>query len=104
MTDSDKSAPRRGFDVLGVVLLGVLALGGIGAGVALVQQGEFTASGLVLALLIGGAFVAAHHGLPKPAPPKNTHVHGAGRPANEQEAQRAARGEAHGPRLDDREF
>lgn len=104
MTEGEKGAPRRGPDVLGVILLAALALGAVAAGLVLVGQREFTASGLLLALVIGAAFMIAHHGTQKPAPPRNTHVHGAARAASEQEARRAARGEAQGPRLDDREF
>jgi predicted lipid-binding transport protein (Tim44 family) len=92
MTESDKSAPRRGFDALGVVLLGTLALGAVGGGVLLVQHGEFTASGLLLALVIGGAFVFAAGPSHRGTSPKNTLVHGAARPASEDETRTAARG------------
>ena len=104
MSEGGGNGERHGPDLLGVVLLGLLALGAVGGAAWLVEIREFTASGLVLALVIGGALVFAHHGLPKAAPPKNTQVHGAARAASEQEARRAARGEAQGARLDDREF
>jgi hypothetical protein len=104
MPDNLRNDERRGPDLLAVVLLGLLAVGAAGAVYAVVSAGYMTAGALAGVIAVGGAFAAVHAMTGRPAVPKNTHVHGAARPASEQEARRAAGGEAQGPRLDDREF
>ncbi len=104
MRNATGDGERRGPDLLAVVLLGLLAAATLGAVYEVVHGGYMTTGALAGLIIVGGAFVAVHAMGSRQAPPKNTHVHGAARAASEQEARRAARGEAHGPRLDDREF
>lgn len=95
---------RRGTDALGLLLLAGLAALAASAGMALIEFGLFKPWELALFLLVGIAFVAV--GLPSPgaAAPKNSKVHGAARPAAEQEAQAAARGETKTARMHDQQF
>jgi hypothetical protein len=104
MPEAQPGGRKRGPDLLAVVLLGLLVLGGAGAAYGAVRAGYMTATALAGVVIVGGAFVFVHSTGSKPAPPKNPQVHGAARAASEEEARRAARGEAGGPRLDDREF
>ena len=105
MPKATRNGGRRGPDLLAVMLLGLLAVAALSAVYGVVAAGYMTTGALLGLIAVGGAFVLVHNmGGRRPAPPKNTLVHGAARPASEQEAQRAARGEAQGPRLDDRDF
>ncbi len=94
----------RGTDALGLLLLAGLAALAVGVGAALIAFGLFKPWELALFLLVGIAFVAV--GLPSPgtSAPKNSKVHGAARPAAEQEAQAAARGETKTARMHDQQF
>ncbi len=94
----------RGTDALGLLLLAALAALAASVGAALIEFGLFKPWELALFLLVGIAFVAV--GLPShsvPAP-KNSKVHGAARPAAEQEAQAAARGDTKTAHLHDQQF
>jgi peptidoglycan/LPS O-acetylase OafA/YrhL len=104
MSEANPGKDRRGPDLLAVVLLGLLGLAAIGAAFAIVAKGYMTAGGLAALLVVGGAFVAVHAMGGRAAPPKNSQVHGAARPASEHEARRAGGGQSRGARLDDREF
>lgn len=104
MTDAGPEGKRRGPDWLGIILVGTLAALALGAASLVIAQGYMTAGALVGLTVVGGCFVVLHGIGNRPPPPKNADVHGAARPASQQEAQRAARGEAQGPRLDDREY
>ena len=104
MPKATREGRQRGPDLLAVVLLSLLAVAALGAVYAVVAAGYMTGGALLGLVGVGGAFVVVRSMDGRPAPPKNTHVHGAARPASEQEARRAARGEAKGARLDDREF
>ncbi len=94
----------RGTDALGLLLLAALAALAASVGAALIQFGFFKPWELALFLLVGLAFVAV--GLPSPgtAAPRNSKVHGAARPAAEQEAQAAARGQTKTARMHDQQF
>jgi hypothetical protein len=104
MPEAKPGNDRRGPDLLALVLLGALGLAAIGAAFAIVRLGYMTAGGLAALLTVGGAFVVVHGMTSRTAPTKETHVHGAARPASEQEARRASGGLPPGSRLDDREF
>ncbi len=95
---------RRGTDALGLLLLAGLAVLAASVGAALIEFGFFKPWELATFLLVGIAFVAV--GLPShgTSAPKNSKVHGAARPAAEQEAQAAARGETKTARMHDQQF
>jgi len=94
----------RDLDATGLLLLAVLVALALAGGAALMEFGRFTLTQLALFLLAGIAFVVA--GLPSAGEraPKNDKVHGAARPASEQEAQAAARGQTKTARLHDQQF
>ncbi len=94
----------RGTDALGLLLLAGLVALAASVGAALIEFGFFKPWELAVFLLVGLAFVAV--GLPSPgmSAPKNSKVHGAARPAAEQEAQAAARGETKTARMHDQQF
>jgi hypothetical protein len=92
MTDADKSGKRRGLDLTGLLLFGALGVAAVAVGAGLVYGGYFTPWGLVVWLIVCGAFIAAAAPSHVAPAPKNTLVHGAARPASETEAQAAARG------------
>jgi hypothetical protein len=104
MQNATQDGGPRGTDRLGIALLGALALFALSAAWLVVSHGYLTAGALVGLAVVGGAVVVLHGMGSRVAPPKNTEVHGAARPASEQEAQRAGRGQAQGARLDDRTF
>ena len=92
MTDVDKTGKRRGLDVTGLLLFGVLGVAAVAVGAGLIYGGYFTPWGFVIWLVVCGAFIAATAPSHVTSAPKNTLVHGAARPASETEAQAAARG------------
>jgi hypothetical protein len=104
MPETTPKAGQHGPDLLAVVLLGLLAVAALGAIYAVVAGGYMTAGAAVGVIAVGGAFAVVHGMGGQAASPKNTHVHGEARPASEEEARRAARGEPEAARLDDREF
>jgi hypothetical protein len=79
-------------DLIGWLLLALLAALALMAGAALMHYAHLTPWGLALGLFICVAAVMV--GLPAQVGerPKNTLVHGAARPATESEAKAAARG------------
>jgi hypothetical protein len=79
-------------DLIGWLLLALLAALALMAGAAAMEYAHLTPWGLALGLFIGVAAIMV--GLPAQVgqTPKNTLVHGAARPATEPEAQAAARG------------
>jgi hypothetical protein len=95
---------RRGTDALGLLLLAGIAALAVSAGMALIEFGFFNPWELAVFLLVGLAFVAV--GLPSPgtSAPKNSTVHGAARPAAEQDALAAARGKTKSSPLHDQQF
>lgn len=92
-------------DALGIFFLGGL-LGLLTAAVyATLHFGWFKSwQELAGCLVVGAAFVAIGLGAQGLQAPKNSKVHGAARPASEQEAQAAARGETKAARLHDQQF
>lgn len=104
MPEAQPGGRQRGPDLLAIVLLGLLVLGGAGAAYGAVYAGYMTATALAAVVIVGGAFVFVHSTGSKPAPPKNTFVHGAARTATEEEAQAAARGQLKVSDLHDRNF
>ncbi len=104
MPKATRDGAQGGIDRLGFAMLGALALLVLGAAWLVVSHGYLSAGALIGLAVVGVAFVILHGMGGRAAPPQNTEVHGAARPASEQEAQRAGRGQAQGARLDDRTF
>ena len=79
-------------DAIGVALLAGFAVAMIGGGGALLASGLVKPWELTAVLGLGSVLVAAALPRAPASTPRNTHVHGAARPAVEAEAQDAARG------------
>jgi hypothetical protein len=91
-------------DLIGLLLLALLAALALMAGAAVIQYAHLTPWNLALGLFICVAFVVV--GLPAQVgqTPKNTLVHGAARPATESEAKAAARGGVKTRDIHDQQF
>jgi hypothetical protein len=93
-----------GTDLIGCLLLVLLAALALVAGAVLMQYAHLTALNFLLGFFVCVAFVVV--GLPVQVlhTPKNTLVHGAAKPASESEAHAAAHGQVKAAPMHDQTF
>lgn len=92
-------------DTFGACILTLLACLVIGAAYAALHFGWFRSPWEMAAwLFVGVAFLAVGLGSHGSPPQRNAKAHGDARPADQEEAKMAARGETGGPKLSERQF
>ena len=89
-----RESPRHGLDAVGAFLVLLLVVAACGAAYAALEFGLFRSPWEMAGWLAAGlAFIGAGVGIQSHRAPKNTSVYGAAQPADEAEAQAAARGQ-----------
>jgi hypothetical protein len=91
-------------DLIGWLLLALLAALALMAGAAVMQYAHLTPWSLALGLFVCVAFAVVGLPIQVSQTPKNTLVHGAARPATEPEAKAAARGGTKARDIHDQHF